>query len=71
MYARYKEDMTPNQKAQVKQLIKHQNHHTITGDILRELNESKSRGEGQASADSTAPQPCSASSLCEWPLPFN
>lgn len=50
---RYKEDMTPNQKAQVKQLIKHQGHHTITGEILRELNESKSRGEGQASAEST------------------
>ncbi|ELR11412.1 Bystin, putative, partial [Acanthamoeba castellanii str. Neff] len=48
---RYKEDMTPNQKAQVKQLIKHQGHHTITGEILRELNESKSRGEGQPSAD--------------------
>jgi len=43
---RYKEDMTLNQKAEVKQLLKHHNHHAITPEILRELNESRSRGEG-------------------------
>jgi len=42
---RYKEDMTADQKAQLRHLIKHQTHHTITSDIVRELNESKSRGE--------------------------
>jgi len=38
--------MTLNQKAEVKQLLKHHNHHAITPEILRELNESRSRGEG-------------------------
>jgi hypothetical protein len=52
---RYKEDMTPNQKAQVRQLFKRQHHHSISSEILRELNESKSRGEGgqQASTSRT------------------
>ena len=42
---RYKEDITTEQKEAIQELIKKQNHHTVTGEIRREITNSKSRGE--------------------------
>jgi len=42
---RYKEDITTEQKEAIQELIKKQNHNTVTGEIRREITNSKSRGE--------------------------
>lgn len=42
---RYKEDLSPDQKQSLLDVVKFHTHHAITGEIRRELMNSKSRGE--------------------------
>ncbi|KAL6043070.1 Bystin [Balamuthia mandrillaris] len=51
---RYKEDLTPQQKKQLKRLIKTKNHRVISPEIHRELVNSRSRGEAAPSPSAAA-----------------